>query len=590
MPLLRLQPLPENFLAAVTDPSDLLDRLAPAALDFSIPDCVAFNPNSWLRTWYVREFPGVLGYAHWRKLLHFPADLRLSLFMNPLPPAIVARQLERQATAIQASRFVRIHQKRDPSPAEDHDYAQILQERERVEVRGEPFYFLTMVLGLHAGSKAELDALSAQLESQCLDAGLLIDRALWQQDEGIEAMLPINSNKLGNHQRNARLETLANLFPFVGNEIVHPKGVYYGYNVASGMSVVLDPFTLENPNTVIVGIPGSGKSYFMKDLIEQYLLDGARVYVIDIEAEYRALCDDLGGAYLEMGIRSEHRINVLDPDPDDPEGLAAAYQNFRGWLVTALERRLAPGEVEALDRAYFACFSEYGMRKDDNTTLRRDAPLLSDLHRHLLALGAEPAHTLASALYPMALGMESEAFNCATNIDIRSNPLVVFGLKNVSDAMKPRRMRQIQQFTWNQMLRGLTRTIEIVDEAWHLLQHDASAQDVAERARRFRKKNGALFLATQHMDDFAANRHAATILSLASTHLLFLQQATSIDAVAALFKLQPNEARHLATLEPGHFLLRTNRHKMLLHKPVPPERHRLYTTRPDEVLGADDRR
>jgi hypothetical protein len=108
---------------------------------------------------------------------------------------------------------------------------------------------------------------------------------------------------------------------------------------------------------------------------------------------------------------------------------------------------------------------------------------------------------------------------------------------------------------------------------------------LAERARRFRKKNGALFVATQHLDDFASNRHAATLLSLAATHLLFLQQATSLDGITQLFKLQPNEARHLTSLEAGHFFMRTNRMKMLMFKPVPPQRHKLYTTRPDEVAA-----
>jgi hypothetical protein len=572
---------------------DLVDRLAPAAMDFTIPDCCAFSATEWVRAWYIRDWPRSLGYEHWRSLLRFPGDVRISLFMNPLPPALVSKQLEQQATAIQASRFVRAHQKRDASPAEDQDYQEIMQERQRVEVEGEPFYYLTAVLGLVAGSRMDLDAWSERLESLCQDAGLIIDRALWQQQEGLLALLPHNLNTLGNHQRNARLDTLMSLFPFLGSEIVMPDGAFYGYNASTGMAVVLDPFALENPNTVIIGIPGSGKSYFMKDLIEQYLLGGARVYVLDIEDEYRRLCEDLGGVYLDMGIKSEHKINVLDPDPNDEEGLAAAYQSFRGWLVAAIERGLLPQESEALDRAYYACFARFGIHKEDNTTLRRPPPILSDLHDDLIELGGEHALTLASALYPMARGMESEAFNCQTSIDVRSNPFVVFGLRTVQEAMKPRRIRQIQQFTWNQMLRqqptrqaveqGFKRTIEIVDEAWYLLQNDDTARDVAERARRFRKKNAALFLATQFADDFAANRHAGTILSLASTHLLFLQQATSVDRIAALFKLNDAEKMQLTRLDPGQYFLKTNRLRMLMYKPVPPSRHGLYTTRPAEV-------
>lgn len=578
--------------AALINPlnPDLVDAIAPAAMDFSVPDCCAFSPTEWVRVWYVRDWPRALGYEHWRNLLRFSGDVRVSLFMHPLPPALVSRQLEQQATAIQASRFIRQHQRRDPSPTEDQDYQEIMEERRRVEIEGEPFYFLTAVLGLTARSREELDEWSDRLEALCRDAGMVIDRAVWQQDRGLIALLPHNLNMLGNHQRNVRLDTLASMFPFVSDEIVMPDGIFYGYNAATGMAVVLDPFALENPNTVIIGIPGSGKSYFMKDVIEQYLLSGARVFVLDIEDEYRMLCQDLGGVYLDMGVKSAHKVNVLDPDPEDEEGLAGAYQSFKGWLVTAIERGLWPQELEALDRAYYQCFARFGISREDNRTLRRPAPTLSDLHDELLALGGDAALTLASALYPMARGMESEAFNCRTNIDARGNPLVVFGLKTVQEGMKPRRIRQIQQFTWNQMLRSaagraLTRTVEIVDEAWYLLQNDDTAKDVAERARRFRKKNAALLIATQQVDDFAANRYASTILGLASTHLLFGQQPTSVERIAALFKLTEPEKLSLLRLDPGQYFLKTSRLRMLMYKPAPPSRHGLYTTRPSEVLA-----
>jgi hypothetical protein len=139
---------------------DLVDRLAPAAMDFTVSDCCTFSPAEWMRVWYVRDWPRTLGYEHWRDLLRFPGDVRVSLFLSPLPPALVSKQLEQQATAIQASRFIRLHQKRDASPSEDKDYQEIMEERQRVEVEGDPFYYLTAVLGLVARSKEDLDAWS----------------------------------------------------------------------------------------------------------------------------------------------------------------------------------------------------------------------------------------------------------------------------------------------------------------------------------------------------------------------------------------------------------------------------------------------
>ena len=111
------------------------------------------------------------------------------------------------------------------------------------------------------------------------------------------ALLPHNMNTLGGHRRSARLDALTNMFPFTGDEIVMPDGLYYGLDMNTNMSVVLDPFRLENPSCILIGTSGGGKSFWMKDTIEQYVLDGARVFVLDIEDEYRHLCNDLGGIY-----------------------------------------------------------------------------------------------------------------------------------------------------------------------------------------------------------------------------------------------------------------------------------------------------
>ena len=569
---------------------DLVDSLAPGAMDFTRDDCVAFSATEWVRVWYVRNWPRELGYDHWAHLLRFPADLRVSLFFEPIPPGLVVKQLEQHETHIQSKRFLRAYQKRDPSPSEDRRLLEIKEERQLIEIGQDPFYYLTVAVGLYAESTADLDRWSEELERQCRNLGLALDRAKWDQEEGLTALLPYNANTLGDRRRNARLDALTAAFPWLGDEIVMPGGIVYGHDTRTGMAVVLDPFQLENPNCVILGTSGGGKSYWMKDAIEQYVLDGARVFVLDIEDEYRHLCEDLGGLYLDMGVESAHKINVLEPDPHDPDGLPGAFESFKGWFVAALGRGFVPEEEAVLDKAYFRAFDQKGIVKDDRATLSHTPPLLSDLHDALLGVAKSDinggyALRLASALYPMSHGLSAAAFNCPTNVDAHANPLVVFGLSSVHRSMMTKRIRQIQQFTWGQMTQR-DRTIEIVDEAWWLLQNAETADDLCARARRFRKKNAALFLATQHPEDFAANRHAHTILSIVGTHLLFQQSDTYLDQLTQLFKLNEAEQRAVGRLLPGHYFLKTSRLRMLLYKPIVPSRHKLYTTRPEEMAVA----
>ncbi len=576
----------------------LADQIAPAALNLDTSDCCSFSPTEWVRVWYVRDWPIAFAERNWQDILRFAGDVRVSMFMSPLAPGIVGRQLEQQATAMSAERVMRAMQKRDQSLVVNNELQEVQLAQWKVQIEGEPFFFFTMVFALFGSSQVDLDEWSLKLEDIFREASIVVDRAVWQQKKGLTAMQPLNRNTLGNHQRNMPLDALTKFFPFTGEEVIMPDGFYYGQSTQNHMSVTIDPFALENPNMVIIGPPGGGKSYWMKDLITQCVTRNIRAYVLDIEGEYELLCEDLGGIYLDMGIKSKHKINVLDPDPEDElpleqrSGLAGSFQNFKEWLVTAINRPLEPSDLPVLDRCYESTFKAKGIIKEDPHTLHRPAPILSDFHDALLRDPSPYALRLADELYPMARGMEAEAFNCHTSVDLRSSPLVVFGLKTVPNPMKARRIRQIQQLTWNQMLNNvnLRRTLEIVDEAWFLLQHAHTASDLAERARRFRKKNGALVIATQHAEDFARSASAETVLEIAASHLLFRQKETAIDRLRGLFKLTEGEAMSLVMMEAGSYLLLTPTMHMPLHKDVPPNRDELYTTRPAEVLAYRERR
>ncbi|NJM40816.1 MAG: hypothetical protein HC853_08615 [Anaerolineae bacterium] len=215
--------MPSNQLVVDVLEDNLVDRLAPQAIDLLDDDCVAFSGTEWLRIWYVQHWPRTLGQDNWRKLLHFPAELRLSIFMEPFSPGLISKQLEMEETAIQASRFLRAHQKRDASPSEDQALSEIRAERHKIEVQGEPFYYLTVCMALFADTREHLDEWSQKLESHARDAGITLGRGRWQHEDGMLALLPHNLNTLGNHRRNARLDALTNMFPFVGDEIVMPE-------------------------------------------------------------------------------------------------------------------------------------------------------------------------------------------------------------------------------------------------------------------------------------------------------------------------------------------------------------------------------
>jgi conjugal transfer ATP-binding protein TraC len=558
---------------------NLIDRVAPGGLRLEL-ESFAYSTSEYGRVWYVWDWPRRFSYRYFLQLLQFPGNIRSAMFLRPLDPRLVQKSLEQRLTTLQAEQLTRGRK------GERADFGQLAatQDVERllwqIQVEGEPYFLLSFYVCLFAAGEEELEKASRRLEDLFADAGIRAYRAMAEQEKGIHSVLPYGVDCLS-RRRNADLGALAAMFPFVSNERVMPGGTFYGLSRANGTVVILDDFEFENANSIVVGLQGSGKSMFLKYQMEQHALQGTRVYAIDIEGEFAALCADLGGTYLDMGSAGKYYLNVLDVDPRDPEGLLGSYFDFLGWLQVAIGR-LSPREKNTVDNTYTQAMKECGIVHDDPESLTNRPPTLSDWYEVLCSTPEAEAQDLAARIRPYAAGQLSAIFNHRTNVRVE-NDLVVFGLKTVREELKPVRIRQIQSFIWTNVLSTQRRTVVVVDEAWHLMQRQETAEDLAAMARRFRKKYAGLKLATQHADDFARNPHAEVIRDTAASALLYAQQPSAAPLLQHLFHLNAAETQELVTLYPGEALLITRRFRMPIYTPIPPDRYPLYTTKPQEL-------
>jgi hypothetical protein len=568
----------------------LRDEIAPTCLDFTQADAVRLSDTEWARAWYVGEWPDHIGAQLLHDLYtcqHVEGDLRISLGIMPHSGRAVSRQLANQATGIRAKQILRATRNLDPSPLDEARLDQLETERRLLEVHGDPFFEVTLTLVLFARSKQALDEQSLALEELCRGAGLEIRRARERQDLGLEAVMPLNSDGMRDYRRNMRKLALRNLFPFVGSELVMPNGVYFGCDMNAWSPVCFDPFRLTTPHIVIMGTSGAGKSVFMKDLLEQYVLDGTRCFVTDIEGEYTHLCDDLGGVYLDMSVTSRETVNVLDVSAEDEDGLEGAYSQFKGWVVGALGQGLDAAQDMTLANAHAAIFAARGFDRHDRRTFSNIPPVLADIYDTIERLPADKApddgarQRLLAGLYRFAKGGLSGVFSRQTTFSHRAAPLVVFGMSRVPQDLKRVRLRQIQQYTWAQHLDKSRRTVEFIDEAWHLLGQPETAQDLADRVVRLRKYNGAAVIATQQVEDFLKNDQARRVIGQASLQLIFKQRESSISAVAGLHALAEHERDALRLLKTGEYMLISGAYRSIISKNVPASRLALYDTRPD---------
>jgi type IV secretion system protein VirB4 len=141
-------------------------------------------------------------------------------------------------------------------------------------------------------------------------------------------------------------------------------------------------------------------------------------------------------------------------------------------------------------------------------------------------------------------------------------------------------MRQVHTFIWANVLSKLQPTLVVVDEAWRWLEHPGAAHDLAEMARRFRKRNAGVHLATQHGGDLSASQQAVVIRDTAALTVLFRQTAASVPSVASLFGLNEVEARELLTLDRGESVLLIGPNHIPLYTVIPPDWYPLWTTDP----------
>ena len=286
--------------------------------------------------------------------------------------------------------------------------------------------------------------------------------------------------------------------------------------------------------------------------------------------------------------QTRHRMNVIGINPRSDNGFIEGLEDLLGWLELAVGG-MQPAERNAVIDAWQRALGGAGILKDEPATWTRPMPRLSDLYGVLKSEHRATAGDVAERFKQYAVGIYEASFNCVTNVDA-DNALVVFGLRDVRDPlMKALRVRQIFSFVWQHVMTDLRPTWIVVDEAWNWLQHALAARDLEEIARRFRKRYGALQLATQHVSDLSASAGAQVIRDTAGVAVMFRQKSASAAAAGQLFHLNEVDVNDLVTQDAGEALLVTRGRRIPIYVPVLPGLVRYFTTNPRELVQTEGR-
>jgi conjugal transfer ATP-binding protein TraC len=384
--------------------------------------------------------------------------------------------------------------------------------------------------------------------------------------------------------RNMDTSSLASTFPFTSAVLTQNRGVMYGVNQQNGSLIIFDRFSLENANEVVLGKSGAGKSYTIKlEILRQFML-GSEVIVIDPDGEYETLTPAVGGEVVEFSSGSAVKINPFDLSDVYEEG-----ENELGLKILSLHGllKIITGDLDAehdaiLDRALIETYRSKGITTDP-ATQKKMPPLLEDLYKVLLGMENQPAKELAYTLEKFIKGSASGIFNQQSNFQI-NNPLTVFSIRNLEEALRPVAMHIILDFVWTKVKKSLKKRILILDEGWYMMKYQDSASFVYSIAKRARKYFLGLTTATQDVEDFLKNEYGKAVLTNSSIQVLLKQGTAEVDMITDTFYLSEGEKALLLSADVGEGLFFAGQNHVAMKVFAAPFEHELITSNPVELL------
>ena len=376
------------------------------------------------------------------------------------------------------------------------------------------------------------------------------------QEDGYFSSLPIGVNTI-NIKRQLTTTSLGMFLPFKIKELFM-KGkdsLCFGKNKITGNIIMADIKKLPNPNTIILGTPGRGKSFKIKLLIIQIMAKLRDVlFINDPEGEYRRPVEFLGGVVIKLSQAGKNFINLFDIDPDVDLSTKPTSDKSQ-LMMSVFELIMGPGKSEPndksiIDRCINKIYEKFLITKDT-----KDIPILEDFYNELAKQEGQRAKYLREVLEVYVHG-GLNFFNHRTNIDL-NNRLVCFDTKELGDHLKPLAMLIIQETVWGKVAanRNIKKHTWYICDEFHLLLKDPqTAMYSKEIYKRFRKWGGIPVAITQNVTDLLDSSEAQSIFYNSDCFILLGQDTGDADKLSEALKLSKEQYKCILTRNKGEGL------------------------------------
>ena len=456
-----------------------------------------------------------------------------------------------------------------------------------LQSRNQRMFLVTFLILNTADTKRQLDNNVFQTNSIAQKYNCSITALDYQQEEGMVSSLPLGLNQI-EIQRGLTSSGVAIFVPFTTQELFQdsPEALYYGINALSNNIIMVDRKLLKNPNGLILGTPGSGKSFSAKrEISNVFLATDDDIMICDPEGEYFPLVQRLEGQVIKISPTSKHHINPMDinlnySDEENPLSLKSDFILSLCELIVGGKDGLKPVEKTIIDRCVRMVYQDYL-----NDPKPENMPILGDLYDCLRKQEEKEAQFVATALEIYVTG-SLNVFNHQTDVDV-SNRVVCYDIKELGKQLKKIGMLIVQDQVWNRVTinrEASKATRYYIDEFHLLLKEEQTTAYSVEIWKRFRKWGGIPTGITQNVKDLLASREVENIFENSDFIYMLNQAAGDRKILAQQLGISPHQLSYVTHSNAGEGLLFYGDTivPFVDNFPKDTELYRLMTTRPSD--------
>ena len=457
-----------------------------------------------------------------------------------------------------------------------------------LQSQNERMFLLTFLILNTGSTKQELETNVFQANSIAQKHNCNLRRLDYQQEQGLMSSLPLAYNQI-EIQRGMTTSSTAIFVPFTTQELFQDgkEALYYGLNALSNNLIMVDRKKLKNPNGLILGTPGSGKSFSAKrEITNAFLTTSDDIIVCDPESEYAALVTRLKGQVIKISPSSAQYINPMDingnySEEDNPIALKSDFILSLCELVVGGKEGLQPVEKTVIDRCVHQIYQTFF----ENPVPER-MPILEDLYNALLQQEEKEARHVATALEIYVKG-SLNLFNHRTNVDV-NNRFVCYDIRELGKQMKKIGMLIVQDQVWGRVTANRSTgkcTRYYIDEFHLLLKEEQTAAYSIEIWKRFRKWGGCPTGITQNVKDLLTSREVENVFENSDFIIMLNQAAGDRQILANALNISAHQLSYVTYSGEGEGLLFYG--NVILpfvdHFPTNLELYRIMTTKLSEV-------